>query len=137
VIADLSKAIELKPDRYLLYDLRGSAHSMLGDREGVVADFAKAIALAPRHNVYLHRALAFRNLEDHERAIADLGKAIELKADYAYAYLNRGMIYKKLGQRDRAIADLRRTIELGTNRSWSERAKEHLRELGILTGYEQ
>jgi tetratricopeptide (TPR) repeat protein len=128
-IINLTRAIEIKPNRYLLYDLRGRAYSMLGDKDAVSSDFARAIELYPAHNVYLHKALAFSQMEEYDQAISDLNKAIDIKKDYAYAYLNRGFIYQKLGDKEKALADYQHTIDLDTNRGWSEQAREQLQAL--------
>jgi tetratricopeptide (TPR) repeat protein len=128
-IINLTRAIEIKPNRYLLYDLRGRAYSMLGDKDAVSTDFTRAIELHPGHNVYLHKALAFSQMEEYDQAISDLNKAIDIKKDYAYAYLNRGVIYQKLGEKEKAMADYQHTIDLETNRGWSEQAREQLQAL--------
>ena len=126
---NLTRAIEIKPNRYLLYDLRGRAQSMLGNKDGVEADFIKAIELYSGHNVYLHKALAFSQMEDYAQALADLSRAIELKKDYAQAYLNRGNIYQKLGENEKTIIDFQQALDLDTKCRWSEEIREHLREL--------
>lgn len=102
---------------------------MLGDKDAVSTDFARAIEIHPGHNVYFHKALAFSQMEEYDQAISALSKAIDIKKDYAIAYLNRGVIYQKLGEKEKATADYQRTIDLGTNRGWSEQARKQLQAL--------
>ena len=46
-IAELSKAIEIKPGVALAYHLRGTAHSDKGDKDRAIAELSKAIEIKP------------------------------------------------------------------------------------------
>jgi Flp pilus assembly protein TadD len=70
-IVNLPRAAEIRPTRSLPYDLRRSAYAKLGEDAAVAADFAKALALHPGYNVYLHKELAINQMFDAHRAYAD------------------------------------------------------------------
>jgi len=79
-IADLSKAIELKPDYADAYHDRGVAYRRKGDYDLAIADYSKAIELRPDYAFYYHaRGDAYRGRGDYDRANADLSRAIELE----------------------------------------------------------
>ena len=111
----------------------GNAKSELGDHDGAIADYNRAIALKPgNESAYYFRGNARSELgdrrgakEDYGRAIelnpedadaytaiADYSRAIEIKPDDADAYYNRGIAKRKLGDYDGAAADRKRAIEL-------------------------
>jgi tetratricopeptide (TPR) repeat protein len=85
---------------------RGIALSSLDKLSDALADFTRAIELAPdwaapyfnRGNVYLARG-------DSARAIVDYDAAIARDSDLAYAYLNRGIALEASGEKDRSRAD--------------------------------
>ena len=112
-IADLSSAIELKPDFALSYNNRGTAYGKSGNHEAAIADFSKAIKLQPDYaEAYYNRGTAYGKSGNHEAAIADFSKAIELKPDFAGAYNNRGAAFDSSDNYQAAIADYNKAIEL-------------------------
>ncbi len=89
-----------------------------GDYYGAIADYSKAIELAPNNSsAYNNRGVAKDNLKDDYGAIADYSKAIELNPDYALAYKNRGSTKYELKDYYGAIADCSKAIELAPNSS--------------------
>ena len=111
-IADLDKAVTLKPDDYVNYFRRGEVLYAMGQHERALADFTKAIELSPSPETYGMRAYYHRQLGQYERAIADYNKRIELLPDCAYCYYDRGLAYEKSGDKQRAIADYRKALGL-------------------------
>jgi lipoprotein NlpI len=114
VIADYTKAIELKPDDAMLYILRGNAKRAKNDLDGAIADFTHAIELNQdcAYGAYYNRAKVKNIRGDHDGAILDCGRAIELKPDYANAYTGRGVAKHKKGDLEGAKADYNKAIEL-------------------------
>ena len=77
-----------------------------------VADFTKAIEIAPRAEAYKNRGNAFQAEGDLDRAIADFDKAIEMNPNDADSYNNRGAAYKAKGENERAIADFSKALDI-------------------------
>ena len=83
------------------------------DRVGAIADFSKAIELAPKSTVaYIFRGIANQSKGELAEAIADFSKAIELDPNEAVAYVNRGMAKKFQGDQVGADADFAQAAKL-------------------------
>jgi tetratricopeptide (TPR) repeat protein len=107
-----SRAIKLKPHPFA-YNNRGNARDDLGDKQGAIADYSKAIELKPDlAEAYSNRGNARSALGDKQGAIADYSKAIELKPDLAGAYNNRGLARSDLGDKQGAIEDAQKAAKL-------------------------
>ncbi len=84
----------------------GEGKMALADYDGAVADFDRAIALAPEFlNAYNARGLAKDKKNDHEGAIADYSRAIALNPGFADAFCNRGFARMALKNFTGTIAD--------------------------------
>jgi tetratricopeptide (TPR) repeat protein len=112
-IADLSHAIELKPNDQDLFNDRGVAKWNKGDLDGAIADYNQAIAINPKTAArsYRNRALVKNSKGDKDGAIVDYDQAIELEPNNAYAYNKRGELKRAKGDLDGAIADF--TVAIG------------------------
>jgi tetratricopeptide (TPR) repeat protein len=98
----------------------GLAKQAKGDLDGAIADFNKAIELAPAYtSSYWRRAEAKKHKGDFDGAIADYTKAIELVPAYHGYYHFRGRVRQAKGDLDEAIADYTKSIELSTSRDES------------------
>jgi tetratricopeptide (TPR) repeat protein len=112
-IADMTKAIELKPDFVVAYVGRGLVKGHKGDFDGAIADFTKTIELKPDAILaYVNRSVAKRMKGDLDGAIADYSKVIELKPDDVSAYDNRGKLKLDMGNLNDAIVDFNEAIKL-------------------------
>ena len=90
------------------------------DWDGAIAEFSKAIELAPTDTrAYNTRGMAKKNKGDLDGAIADFSKAIELDPKDAWAYFNRGMAKMTKGDLDGAIVDCSKAIELNPKYAWA------------------
>ena len=79
------------------YKLRGHVKSKLGDYQGAIADYNKAIELDPKDaTTYKLRGHEKSKLGDYQGEIADYNKAIELDPKDAEAYKLRGLVKSKL-----------------------------------------
>ena len=98
-IADLTKAIEAKPNYAEAYLVRGKAYGQKKLDDEAIADYTKALEIKPdfaeafanRGNAYVRKGLVDQSLTDYT-------KAIELKPDDAIAYNNRAWSYHLAGQ---------------------------------------
>ena len=95
------------------YRASGDAHRMKLEQDLAIADYTKAIKMAPEFApAYCDRARAYMAKAEHDLAILDFTKAIELYPKYAEAYKNRGNAYATKGKLAKAIADYNKAIEL-------------------------
>lgn len=92
---------------------RGNAKKDKGDYDGAIADYGRAIELAPKFSAaYNNRGIAKKDKGDLDAAITDYDRAIEIDPRDSLAYNNRGVAKNAKGDLDGAIADYDRAIEL-------------------------
>lgn len=78
IIADLSKAIELKPDFLYPYTVRGNAYSDKGQYDLALADFDKVIELDKTYaQAYYFKGLMFNGLKKKQEAIDSYKKFLQ------------------------------------------------------------
>ena len=95
------------------YVRSGTAKAEEGDYDGAIADYDRAITMAPDAvGPYVNRAISRDNAGDHEGAIADWTRALELNPGDAGWHVNRGMVREAIGDYDGALADYSRSTEL-------------------------
>ena len=83
------------------------------DAEARLADFAKAIELAPdRPEHYRTRAIYFSGRQDFKEAVADLDRAIELAPGDAATHVLRGAVLMEMDQHEEALKSFDRAIEI-------------------------
>ena len=114
-IARLDREIETNPNDPVNYDNRGVIKDRLNDLRGALADYNRAIELAPNFSTaYLHRG----SFKDHRLNFAlgaffDYNRAIEIDPSYAKAYLSRGILRcTKMNDVYIGIGDLRQAAQL-------------------------
>ncbi|MGE3991293.1 tetratricopeptide repeat protein [Pseudorhodoplanes sp.] len=94
------------------YNLRGNAHFSQGRGDEAIADYTKAIELAPKNPAHFsRRANAFFEKGDNERAIADYTSAIKFGSRQGY-FMRRGQAYAKQEKLDLAAADFTQAIKM-------------------------
>ena len=85
---------------------RGNRHSRNGSYELAIADYSRAIELAPGFTeAHYDRGFSFYELRRYEEAIADLTRAIELNPNDARYYAQRSLVYLFADSIDLAQAD--------------------------------
>ena len=103
----------MAPGNDAAYYNRGTAYINKGDYERAIADYSRALELAPEYvAAYYNRGLAYAGQGDYDRAVADYEQALEFAPENAKAYYNRGTAYVRRGDYDRAIADYDKVLEL-------------------------
>jgi tetratricopeptide (TPR) repeat protein len=97
------------------YSNRGEARAALGDLPGALADFNRALELAPRHAsalLYHNRGSAFQVHGHHRQALRDFDEALAICPSHAPTFNNRGKSRHLLGDLVGALADFDRALEL-------------------------
>ena len=88
-------------------------NTALGDKQGAISDFDKAIAINPQVALaYYNRGIAKSALGDYHGAIRDFDKAIAINPQFAEAYNNRGSAKSALGDYQGAIRDFDKAIAI-------------------------
>jgi tetratricopeptide (TPR) repeat protein len=114
------------------YAHRADLHLALGQFDRAIADYSKAIEMAPREaSYYNYRAWAYFKAGKAAKGLPDAKKALELQPNYARALDTRASIFEALGRREEAIADFRRALTIGTDDPEVQASgKEALKRLG-------
>jgi tetratricopeptide (TPR) repeat protein len=125
-----STALSQEPSTVLEFYERGLKHENEKRYAQALADFTKAIELAPtfiaayfsRSSIYSgHPTLEKR---DYAKAAADLTKILEIVPNYFSARFNRALCYESLGKYDKAIADYTEVIDGDTDFSRNANGKD-------------
>ena len=107
------KAIALDHSLSRAWLVRGIAHFYLGDREGALSDYSRAIELDPRNARALgSRAGVLADQGDLARAIHDCDAALAIEPDLDVALGNRGAARARSGDMAGAAADFSRELAL-------------------------
>lgn len=100
-------------DLAITYVNRGVAYYRLKQHEKAVADFDRAIKIAPALvQAWNNRGVARQALRQYKAAIADYAKAISLNPRYAAAWFGRGAAHEALGDKAAALRDYRQYVTL-------------------------
>lgn len=126
-VADLTEAIELKPNYVEAYVDRCRAYALLSMPPRAVEDCSRAIELKPDEaNAYYWRGNAIR---PDPRAVEDYTKAIQLNPRFANAYQNRGAYYLNHNRIQEAIQDYTEAIRIqpGSSNLYHQRGLAYIR----------
>lgn len=96
-IADANAALALDTDLAAAYNLRGSAVRSMGNPVGALADFNRAVNLAPNESNYYERGATYQMLGEHAQAIADFTEMIAFHPDAAAGYFARAKSKRAIG----------------------------------------
>jgi tetratricopeptide (TPR) repeat protein len=106
------------PSVSFAYNNRGLTYDEMGRFYAAIADFDKAIELAPyNHQAYTNRGMLFGKTGRFDKAIEDFKKAIALNPSHPAAYNNLGIAYAKTGLTDEAIEQFTRAILIDHNQA--------------------
>jgi lipoprotein NlpI len=112
-IPDLSKAIEIDPNKTTAYYQRGVAYGKLGQWDKAIADYLKQTEISPNDiRVYVNCGAAYANLGQWGKAIVEYSRAIKIDSKNLGTYCNRGIAYGNLGLWEKAIADYSTVIDI-------------------------
>lgn len=106
-------ALKVKSGDARLYYNRGLAYFKDNKDLDAVADFSKALELAPQFILaHLNRGRTYLRLSRFEDSLQDFTKAIELKGDDHFFWYCRAAAYANLNKKDAAISDLNQALAL-------------------------
>ncbi len=112
-LADLNKAIELRPAYAEALNNRGVILSGKKRNTEALNDLNKAIELQPDYPDALNnRGVILMDLSKYTEALNDFNKAIELRPGYAEAYYNRGLLFMNEKKYELAVKNYDRALEL-------------------------
>jgi tetratricopeptide (TPR) repeat protein len=110
----LNKAIEIDPYHIVAYFNRADIYIKNKEYKQAVADYSRAIDIAPKYLFYAHRGFAYNNLRQYQSAIEDCNEAIRQKPDYVVAYIVRGSAYLSQGDNNLlGCFDAQKACDLG------------------------
>jgi hypothetical protein len=104
---------------------RGNNRQDEGDLDGAIADFSRAMELAPDELAPVFNRGNARSLSgDVKGAVADYTEAVRIQPDFAAGYERRGMSRQRLGDLEGALGDLNTALELNPDNptAFGERA---------------
>lgn len=109
--------IAKQPDLAMAYNQRAAARNQIGDNQGALEDFARAIELDSNYAAAYNNRGAIRDLlKDYDGALDDYNIAISLSPLYADAYGNRGTVKVRLERYEEALADFNTAIGMNNNK---------------------
>jgi tetratricopeptide (TPR) repeat protein len=113
LLALYARRIALKPDEVDSYMYRATFLTGIYDRKGALADWDKAIELAPTAELYVIRADARFALGDDAGAIADARAALELDPGSVGAVRTLANTLAATGKLDEALALVGERVDVG------------------------
>ena len=113
-----TKAIELQPDNFNLYNRRGICYIKLQNYEKSIVDYTIAISLQPdNETLYSNRADAYYKAGEYAKAAEDYTKYLSFSPNVSGYLFKRGRCYYELKNYNEAISDLTKMIQMVENRS--------------------
>ncbi|GAB4205116.1 MAG: hypothetical protein OHK0022_30920 [Roseiflexaceae bacterium] len=117
-LARYSRLLEQTPDDHKLWNDRAIARAKLGDAEGALADYTRALELSPEQDqphILYNRSKVHRDASNLAAALADLDAALALRPELVDALITRAGVHEQLGDTERALADLGAALALDPN----------------------
>jgi len=113
-LADLNRAIGLRPDEAWVLASRGEANLAMQSYADAITDFTSAIKLDPDESEYLvSRADAFRALGQYGDALADLTEAMKIDPGDAGIVARRALTYLASEMYQETVTDANDAVTLG------------------------
>ena len=119
-LADLTRAIELKPDYALALARRGDTYRLMSRYNEALADFNQAIQHDPNYTwAFACRGDTYRLMQRNDEALTDLNRALELEPSRVDAIANRGRVFRGLKRYEESLADFNQAVALQPNNAWA------------------
>ena len=111
--AELSKAIELKPDDAFWWRQRAGTRARGGRLDEALLDYSKALELNPADwGIWGNRGKVYLEVSQPEKALADFTRSIAIDPKVWWIWQQRSEAYHALDRWQEAIADLSKAVEL-------------------------
>jgi tetratricopeptide (TPR) repeat protein len=104
-IGDTAQALALDSNLADAHALSGTALRAMGNLDGALTDFSRAVTLAPVEANYFERGITYQMMGKHPQAIADFTQVISFAPDEAMAYFARAKSKRALGDEKGADED--------------------------------
>jgi tetratricopeptide (TPR) repeat protein len=130
-LADLDEAVRLNPYSADAYYNRGLVYSGSQRYELAIADFTRAIELAPRARTHDSRGKVYLKAGNFAAALSDFSRSIELDPEFAKAWRHRAEIRAAAGDYELARQDVMMALRL---RPGYKRAQQSLQRIEELAG---
>ena len=114
----LDDALEIDNSNPADLMLRGELNFALGDYEGALTSFNRAVTMRKTQQLpdsallYNNIALVKLKLEQYDAALAETEKAISLDANFAPAYRNQGLILELMDRNEESLVAYERALQL-------------------------
>lgn len=115
----LLKSTEVEPDNAEAHNNLGAALKALGQIDGAMASYRRALAINPNYaEAHYNQGIVLQEIGQFDSAAACYRRALEIKPDYVEALSNLSLTLKDLGQLESAVACMRRALEIQPNLAW-------------------
>jgi MtfA peptidase len=126
-IADLTAAVQVRPDYAAALGHRGYLVAERGDLDAALRDLDEAVKLDKRDDLVRRwRAAVHRRAGRLDLALKDAEKAIRLYAHEAEHYLERARIRLAMGETEAALADCDEALRLDPEEAEAQRLREEV-----------
>ncbi|MCF6272392.1 MAG: tetratricopeptide repeat protein [Rhodobacteraceae bacterium] len=118
-MADITRALDLRPDTPLIWVNKAFINNAQGALEAADADFERALALEPK-NLFtiMDRAVVYTGRSDYPAALRDYERAMQIDPNSKRAALGIIQTLEKMGEFDTAIER-----RIAATKQWPEDAK--------------
>ena len=113
-IVSFDKAVEIKPDFYNAWYVRGVALMNLSRQAEAILSFDKALEFISEGHIWLTRGNALGILEKHEEAIISFNNALEISPDSYMSWFYRGLSLGILGRYEEAILSFDKSLQINS-----------------------
>lgn len=114
----LNKVIEMLPDYYYLYELKGLIRRGRNELEDALLCYSKAIELNPNlSRLYDGRGFIYEKKKQYDEALLDYDKAIELEPEYDLCHYGKAKVLFNKNNYDKALKEFETVIKLNSKYS--------------------
>jgi tetratricopeptide (TPR) repeat protein len=106
------KVTELQPDNAFGYQQLGTVQQTLGDDEGALANYERALKLRPTAQAYSNIGAFWHRKREYARAVEAYSRALALRPNSAATHRNLGDALLRLGRTGDARTEYREAVRL-------------------------